>query len=184
MAASMIYTIGHGNRSASEFRELLLDAGVSHLVDVRAHPGSRRHPQFSQSALQADLSATGVRYSWAGTALGGRRRPRADSRHIAWRNASFRAYADHMESHEFTAAIDELVLSAAEETPALMCAERLPWQCHRHLISDYLVAQGLPVTHLIAPGSMRTHGLNAIARVEGSVLVYDRTGQLDLGLGS
>lgn len=180
---SAIYTIGHGNRSSSEFRDLLLAVGVRDLIDVRAHPGSRRHPQFSRSTLDADLSASGIHYIWAGEALGGRRRPRAGSRHVAWRNDSFRAYADHMESPQFVAAIDDLVRLADKETPAIMCAERLPWQCHRYLISDFLVARGLEVTHLIAPGSARPHTLNPIARVEGGVLVYDRTSQMGLGLG-
>lgn len=183
MTAQAIYTIGHGNRSSAELDEILRDAGVRHLVDVRAHPGSRRHPQFSRSALETHLPATDVRYTWWGEALGGRRKPRRDSRHVAWRNDSFRAYADHMESPEFVAAIDHLVRAAAAETLAFMCAERLPWQCHRYLISDFLVAHGHPVMHLMSPGGMRPHTLSDMARVEGGVLVYDRTAQLDLGLG-
>ena len=181
--ASTIYTIGHGNRSSSEFLDLLRQAGVRDLIDVRAHPGSRRHPQFSQSTLDADLSTSGVQYIWAGEALGGRRRPRAESRHHAWRNASFRAYADHMESSQFLASVEELVQLAEKETPAVMCAERLPWQCHRYLISDFLVMRGLEVMHLIGPGAARPHTLNPIARVDNSLLVYDRTSQMDLGLG-
>lgn len=181
--AITIYTIGHGNRSSSEFRNLLREADVRDLIDVRAHPGSRRHPQFSRSTLDVDLSTSGIHYIWAGEALGGRRRPRADSRHVAWRNDSFRAYADHMESPQFVAAIEELMQLAEKERPAIMCAERLPWQCHRYLISDFLVMRGLEVMHLIAPGSARPHVLNPIARVEGGTLVYDRTSQMDLGLG-
>jgi uncharacterized protein (DUF488 family) len=183
MRAIAIYTIGHGNRSAEEFRELLVSAGVQHLIDVRAHPGSRRHPHFSQAELRHDLPAAGVRYSWEGPHLGGRRRPRPDTRHVAWRNDSFRAYADHMESPEFAAAIERVLQVAVEEPTALMCAERLPWQCHRYLISDFLVARDVRVTHLIAPGSAREHALNPMARGEGEVLIYDRSSQLDLGLG-
>lgn len=178
-----IHTIGHGNRSADEFRGLLQHAGVTRLADVRAHPGSRRHPQFSQAALVQDLATAGIRYTWDGEALGGRRRPRRESRHAALRNASFRAYADHMESVEFTAAVDALVASARSEHVAVMCAERLPWQCHRYLIADYLVAHGIHVLHLIAAGSVREHALNDAARVADGLLVYDQAGQPELDLG-
>ncbi|MGE5522331.1 MAG: DUF488 family protein [Rhodospirillaceae bacterium] len=177
-----VYTIGHGNRAAAEFRELLQDAGVRHLIDVRAHPGSRRHPQFSKGVLEADLIAAGIAYSWAGDALGGRRKPRRGSRHIAWRNDSFRAYADHMETQQFVDAMDRLIGEAADEPTAVMCAERLPWQCHRYLIADYLVSRGMRVVHLIGPGSRREHTLNDIARIDDGVVVYDRTAQLGLGL--
>jgi uncharacterized protein (DUF488 family) len=175
-----VYTVGHGSRSASEFRELLQHAGVGQLVDVRAHPGSRRHPHFSRPVLDADLEAAGIAYRWEGAALGGRRRSRSGSRHVAWRNESFRAYADHMESEAFSAAIDALIERAAGGSTAIMCAERLPWQCHRYLISDYLVMRGLRVIHLIARGSARPHGLNPMARVERGQLVYDRAGDPDL----
>lgn len=178
-----IYTIGHGDRSAGEFRHVLLDAGVRCLVDVRAHPGSRRHPQFSRSTLEHDLAASGIRYGWQGEALGGRRRPRPESPNIAWRNASFRAYADHMGSAEFGAAVDELIDAALQCPTALMCAERLPWQCHRQLIADFLVVRGIEVVHLLAPGSARVHILNPAARVDGDVIVYDRTVQMGLDLG-
>jgi uncharacterized protein (DUF488 family) len=183
MAARAICTIGHGNRSSEELKALLTGAGVRDLVDVRAHPGSRRHPQFSREALAAELGCAGIGYSWSGGDLGGRRRPKAGSRHTAWRNDSFRAYADHMESSEFAAAIDRLLAQADRSALAIMCAERLPWQCHRYLISDFLVAHGLDVMHLIAFGGSRPHTLNPIARVEGGALVYDRTSQMDLGLG-
>lgn len=177
-----IYTIGHGNRPEEELRELLRAAGVAHLVDVRAHPGSRRHPHFSRDVLAVSLPQAGIRYTWAGAALGGRRRPRADTRHVGWRNASFRAYADHMESRDFTAAVDDLVRHAAIETPAVMCAERLPWQCHRYLIADALVARGVEVIHIIGRGSTRAHALNPMARREGDHLIYDRGVVPDLGL--
>lgn len=177
-----VYTIGHGNRAAGEFRELLRNAGVRYLIDVRAHPGSRRHPQFSKAALEADLAAAGIAYSWAGEALGGRRKPRRDSRHVAWRNDSFRAYADHMETPQFVDAMSRLIGDAADEPTAVMCAERLPWQCHRYLIADYLVSRGVRVVHLIAPGSRREHALNDIARIDDGVIVYDRPPQLGLDL--
>ncbi len=183
MADTTTYTNGHGNRSAEEFRGLLLEAGVRCLVDVRAHPGSRRHPRFSRDALRGDLEAADIGYAWQGDALGGRRRARADSPHIAWRNDSFRAYADHMESDVFLQGIGRLMSLATERTTAVMCAERLPWQCHRYLIADFLVARGIAVLHLIGPGAARSHSLNPIARVENGRLIYDRTAQLGLGLG-
>jgi len=178
-----IYTIGHGNRPAEEFRDLLQGVGVTCLADVRAHPGSRRHPQFSVAALTHDLASIGIRYTWNGEALGGRRRSRHESRHVALRNASFRAYADHMESAEFTAAIDALVSSARSDHIAIMCAERLPWRCHRYLIADYLVAHGIDVRHLIAPGSVREHALKDVARVANGLLIYDKSDPLELDFG-
>lgn len=180
--ALRIYTIGHGNRSAAEFIELLQAAGVEDLDDVRAHPGSRRHPQFSQATLAHDLPAAGVAYRWEGAALGGRRRSRQGSRNVALRNASFRAYADHMQTAEFRAAIEGLMRRSSSLPTAIMCAERLPWHCHRYLIADYLVAHGAEVVHLIAPGAARRHVLNPVARVEDGAVVYDRTeqGELDL----
>lgn len=182
MADRVICTVGHGNRSSEELQALLVEAGVRELVDVRAHPGSRRHPQFSRETLAAALGAAGIAYTWSGGELGGRRRPKAGSRHTAWRNDSFRAYADHMESAEFAAAIERLLARAAETRVAIMCAERLPWQCHRYLISDFLVMRGAAVTHLIASGSARQHALNPMARIEAGVLVYDRGSPLELGL--
>lgn len=182
MAAGAIYTIGHGNRSSEELQTLLTEAGVRSLVDVRAHPGSRRHPQFSRESLAAALGAAGIGYTWSGADLGGRRRPKAGSRHTAWRNDSFRAYADHMESAAFAAAIDRLLAQAEQQALAIMCAERLPWQCHRYLISDFLIMRGAAVTHLIGPGSAREHTLNPMVRIERGVLVYDRGSPLELGL--
>jgi uncharacterized protein (DUF488 family) len=177
-----IHTIGHGNRSADEFRGLLQHAGVTRLADVRAHPGSRRHPQFSQAALAHDLPVADVAYRWDGPALGGRRRSRQQSRNVALRNASFRAYADHMQTPEFRTAMNELMGRASSVPTAIMCAERLPWHCHRYLISDYLVAHGTEVVHLISPGAAREHALNRVARVENGIVVYDQAEQGELGL--
>lgn len=182
MADRVICTVGHGNRTSEELQALLVEAGVRELVDVRAHPGSRRHPQFSRATLAEELGGVGIGYTWSGQDLGGRRRPKAGSRHTAWRNDSFRAYADHMESAEFAAAIDRLLARAGEAKLAIMCAERLPWQCHRYLISDFLVMRGVAVTHLIGSGSAREHALNPMARIEHGLLVYDRGSPLELGL--
>src|SRR6185503_9446900 len=164
MAQTAIWTAGHGNRAAAEFIALLEEAGIQRLVDVRAYPASRRHPHFGRAPLEESLAKAGIAYGWEGKALGGRRRPSAGSPNVALRNASFRAYADHMSSEEFRTAAARLIDMAGSERAAVMCAERLPWQCHRFLISDYLVAQGLRVVHLVGPGAAQEHRLNKIAR--------------------
>jgi uncharacterized protein (DUF488 family) len=177
-----IFTIGHGNRPIEEFISLLAEARIECLIDVRAYPASRRHPQFMRAALAESLSKAGIRYIWEGMTLGGRRRPSKNSPHVALRNASFRAYADHMTTPEFRKALDALVELSGTTQAAIMCAERLPWQCHRYLISDSLTAQGVPVTHLITPGKSRPHVLNPLARETAGGLVYDVTGQSALDL--
>ena len=183
MSGLTIYTIGHGNRPLEELVALLRSAGVDRLVDVRAHPGSRRHPHFARSALEQSLPAEGVEYDWQGGPLGGRRRSRGDSPNVALRNDSFRAYADHMASDEYEAALEALMACGARESTAIMCAERLPWQCHRFLVSDSLVARGVTVRHIIDASAPREHKLNAIARVApDGTLVYDGNTQAPLGL--
>lgn len=183
MTPGVIFTIGHGNRPLQEFLGLLEASGVRCLVDVRAFPGSRRHPHFGRGELERSLPEAGIEYVWDGAALGGRRRPRDDSPHVAMRNESFRAYADHMETATFRHAVEHLVERAAATRPAIMCAERLPWQCHRYMISDYLVAHGVEVRHVIDGKPPRAHALRAEARVQGDGrLVYDVNTQPELGL--
>jgi uncharacterized protein (DUF488 family) len=177
-----IYTVGHGNRPLDELTGLLRLGGITCIVDVRAHPGSRRHPHFGRAELEHLLPAAGVTYIWEGKALGGRRRARPDSPHVAMRNDSFRAYADHMESDEFRAGIERLMALAAQARVAIMCAERLPWQCHRFMISDYLVAHGVGVLHLIDTKPPRPHQLRVEARLAGDGLVYDGQSQSELPL--
>lgn len=178
----MIYTIGHGNRSSEDLVALLKEAGIECLVDVRAYPASRRHPQFARAALERTLAGSGIRYEWEGKALGGRRKPAVGSVNIALRHPSFRAYADHMASREFRDGIDRLTVKARVAPTAVMCAERLPWQCHRFLISDYLVAGGEAVKHLVNPGKTQSHCLNPLVRLRDGKLVYDGGTQDDLGL--
>ena len=177
-----IYTIGHGNRELEELVSLLDKHGVGCVVDVRMFPGSRRHPHFGRGVLETSLPKAGLRYVWEGEALGGRRRPRPDTPHTALRNASFRAYADHMQSERFRDGIDRLLALARDTRPAIMCAERLPWQCHRYMISDYLVARGIDVRHVIDGSAPRAHALRIEARVSGEDLIYDAGTQSDLGL--
>ena len=177
-----IWTIGHGNRSGDEFVQLLRKVEVECLVDVRSYPGSRRNPQFSREQLDALLANHGVKYKWEGASLGGFRKPKADSKNISLRSEGFRGYADYMESAEFKQAIELFIEEAKQMKIAYMCAERLPWQCHRYLISDYLVMRGLRVTHLVALDNAQEHALNSIARVDHGMLVYDGKTQLGLGL--
>jgi len=178
----MIYTIGHGNRSIEEFLVLLREAGIECLVDIRAYPASRRHPQFAREALEQSLAKSGVRYVWEGKALGGRRKPASDTPHVALRNPGFRAYADHMMTAEFRDGLARLIELGRERRAAVMCAERLPWECHRYLVSDSLVAQGVPVEHIVTAGAARPHALNALARQDGNRLIYDSGEQLGLKL--
>lgn len=154
-----IYTVGHGTRSIDELIAVLAAPGVSRLIDVRRWPVSRRHPQFTKDAVAKSLGDVGIAYEWCGEELGGRRRPvPGPSRHSAWRNASFRAYADYMDTKEFADALDRLVEEAGQGPPlAIMCAETLWWRCHRRLIADALSLRGCDVVHLIRPGEREPH---------------------------
>jgi uncharacterized protein (DUF488 family) len=148
MTPLTIHTIGHSTRAIPDFIALLRREGVRHVADVRTFPGSRRHPQFGREALAAALAEAGIAYSHH-PALGGRRRPRPDSPNGAWRNEGFRGYADHMASEEFHEALDALVALASHEPVAIMCAEAVPWRCHRNLIADALVVRGVEVRHIL-----------------------------------
>jgi uncharacterized protein (DUF488 family) len=162
-----IYTVGHSTLSADEFLRRLHAHRIRCLVDVRQYPGSRRHPQFSQAALSASLGAAGIAYVHE-VDLGGRRRPRADSPNLYWRNPSFRAYADHMAGEAFARALDQVVALAIEHPTAIMCAESVPWKCHRWLIADALVARGLAVIHILDAEHSRPHALHANARLDAA----------------
>jgi uncharacterized protein (DUF488 family) len=169
-----ICTIGHGARPIGAFLEILVAAGVGTLVDVRRFPGSRRHPQFGRDALAAAVTEAGLRYTWRGEALGGRRHGGPASRHTALRNAAFAGYADHMDTPTFRGAIDELIDLAATELPAVLCAETLWWHCHRMLVADALVMRGAVVEHLIEAGSGQPHRLTeGVRRDRDGWPVYD-----------
>ena len=168
-----VFTIGHGTRTTAELVEVLESAGVELLIDVRRFPGSRRHPHFAREALEETLPAAGIAYRWEGEALGGRRDPVPNSPNVAWRLEAFRGYADHLASPEFRAALRELEERAAATAQAVMCAETVWWRCHRRLIADSLVADGLDVVHL-GVGKDDHHKLHEAARRdERGVLVYD-----------
>lgn len=161
-----IYTIGHSTRTLDELVALLARHGVRRLADVRRYPGSRRLPQFSREALERALPIGYEHFE----DLGGRRSPTEHSPNGAWNNPQFRGYADHMSTAEFRAAVDRLV--ASEETTAVMCAEAVPWRCHRNLLADELIRRGIEVIHIISPASTQPHALSPMARIDGDHVVY------------
>ena len=172
----LIYTIGHSTRTLEQFVHLLRTNGVKRLADIRRFPGSRRHPHFSKEALSRSLPADGIEYIHL-EELGGRRKPLPDSQNVALENEQFRAYADHMATPEFGAAVDRLL--SGELTTAYMCAEAVPWRCHRNLLSDELVRRGIDVVHILGPGSRKKHEMSRLASVVGNRLVYrDEQGTL------
>ena len=180
MGELKIWTVGHGARPVKELAFLLETARIGLLIDVRAHPGSRRHPQFNREPLESSLAAHRIGYRWEGKALGGFRKPRPDSANLALRNESFRGYADHMRSAEFTAAAYGLIESARGARLALMCAEQHPSQCHRRLISDWLVSHDVEVEHLLKEGLGELHTLTKGAVITSGALTYPEAGQLPL----
>ena len=144
-----IWTIGHSTRTINEFISLLQANQIRLLVDVRSLPGSKRHPQFNKETLTDSVGKTGIRYEHF-PGLGGRRKAKPESKNTAWRNASFRGYADYMETEEFRKGVERLLDLAADAGPtAIMCAEAVWWCCHRSLISDYLKARGIEVIHIL-----------------------------------
>lgn len=170
-----IWTLGHSTRSAEELVERLREAGVACLVDVRRHPGSRRHPQFARSALEATLPEAGIRYVWLGESLGGRRsgmQPAERSPNRAWREPAFRAYADHMLTDAFAEGVAALEAEARARPTAVMCAELLWWKCHRRLLADRFVASGWRVVHLLGTRKSDEHRLSEWARVADGALTY------------
>jgi uncharacterized protein (DUF488 family) len=187
-----IWTIGHSTRSIDDFISLLKENGIKLVADVRMFPGSRRYPQFRKPALEESLRQNGIRYEHFPD-LGGRRKPKPDSRNMAWRNASFRGYADYMETEEFHKGIERLldlaVQGAAPKafgaelkrdgwetvTPwpaAIMCAEAVWWRCHRSLISDYLKARGIEVMHILDANKTEPHPFTSAARIIDGALSY------------
>jgi uncharacterized protein (DUF488 family) len=177
--AVTIWTIGHSTLAIQEFLTLLDAHGIGVVADVRRFPMSRRHPQYNQDALTAALAGEGVRYE-SFQELGGRRTPRPASPNTAWRNASFRGYADYMETAAFQTAVGRLMTLAAADRTAIMCAEALWWRCHRALIADCLRASGSVVLHVTPAGTAIEHPFTAAAHVIDGKLSY--VGDLTLGL--
>jgi uncharacterized protein (DUF488 family) len=174
-----VYAIGHSTRTAGEFVALLNAHGVRELVDVRTIPRSRHNPQFNTDALAATLAAAGIGYVHM-PSLGGLRRPKPDSINAGWRNDSFRGYADYMQTPAFAAAIDALIGIAASQPTAVMCAEAVPWRCHRSLIADALLVRGLLAVEIVSETRTTPHALTPFARVAGTEITYPAEG-LPLG---
>ena len=169
--AATVFTIGHSTRELPEFIEMLRAHGVTRLVDVRSVPRSRKNPQFNLDTLPAALEASGIGYIHC-PELGGLRHARADSANTGWRNASFRGYADYMQTPAFTQAVEQLTALAEDEPLALMCAEAVPWRCHRSLISDALTVRGIAVRHIMSETRANPHRLTPFARVDGLQVRY------------
>jgi uncharacterized protein (DUF488 family) len=167
-----IWTIGHSTRTIDEFISLLKANGIKLLADVRAWPGSKRYPQFNNDALTESLNAHGIRYEHF-PELGGKRKSKPDSHNTAWRNASFRGYADYMETDQFRKGIGRLLDVAAQAGPtAIMCAEAVWWRCHRSLIADHLKARGMEVMHILGANKVEPHPYTSAARIVDGELSY------------
>jgi uncharacterized protein (DUF488 family) len=169
---SQIWTIGHSTRTIDIFISLLEENGIRLMADVRSLPGSKRYPQFNREILAKSLTEHGIRYEHF-PELGGRRKAKKDSRNTAWRNASFRAYADHMETKEFRTGVERLLDLANKLGPtAIMCAEAVWWRCHRALISDYLKTRGVEVVHIVDANKREPHPYTSAARIVNGKLKY------------
>jgi uncharacterized protein (DUF488 family) len=178
--APSVLTVGHSTRALAELLALLAEFEVTTLVDVRRFPGSRRYPHFGGPALARSLADAGIAYAHEPD-LGGRRDPVPDSPNAAWRVAAFRGYADHMATPAFRAGLDRVLALSAKGRPVILCAEGVPWRCHRQLIADALVARGVAVRHILGPGQERAHELNPSARPgPDGVLVYPASAQRPL----
>jgi uncharacterized protein (DUF488 family) len=170
-----IFTAGHGSRTAEELVALAVGGGIARVADVRRFPHSRRHPQHDQTALARTLAGAGIEYTWFGAELGGRvpeTVPPDLSRNGAWREPAFRRYADAADAPPFRIALGHLEALAREAPTALLCSERLWWQCHRRILADLLHVRGWQVLHLLDPGKTMPHELTPWARPEGDTVTY------------
>jgi uncharacterized protein (DUF488 family) len=179
-----VHTVGHSTHPIEHFIGILAGHGVRRLVDVRTIPRSRRNPQFNRENLPASLQTAGIDYHHL-PGLGGLRHPRKDSINIGWRNASFRGYADYMQTPEFAENLSRLIELASEMPTAIMCAEAVPWRCHRSLIADALTARGIPVLEILSATKSQPHAMTSFAHVEGHQVTYPtQASSLDLPLFS
>lgn len=166
-----IYTIGHSTRPIEEFIELLKENGVTQLVDIRTIPRSRHNPQYEQTALEQSLPEAHITCTYM-PELGGLRPKVKGSVNMGWRNASFRNYADYMQTLEFADGIDKLIMLAKQQPTAIMCAEAVPWRCHRSLVGDALLVRGVDVEDIMSESSTKPHQLTAFAKVDGVRVTY------------
>jgi uncharacterized protein (DUF488 family) len=175
-APTHISTIGHSTRAIEEFIAILNAHRIIQLVDIRTIPRSRHNPQFNREILPGSLEVAGIVYRHM-PGLGGLRRAQADSINTGWRNASFRGFADYMQTPEFRVNLQELIDLAADRPTAIMCAEAVPWRCHRSLIADALVARGIPVLEILSAAKIQPHSMTPFARVDGTDVTYPKDGE-------
>jgi uncharacterized protein (DUF488 family) len=166
-----IFTIGHSTKPIEEFIALLQSNGVKCVLDVRTIPRSRRNPQFNSEVLEAALGAAGIDYLHV-KALGGLRHAKKDSVNLGWHNASFRGYADYMQTEDFEGGLERAIRKSQEVQCALMCAEAVPWRCHRSLVADALTTRGISVEHILSGSKRRPHEMTPFARVRGTQVTY------------
>ncbi len=168
-----LFTIGHSTHPLDQFLALLAEHGIEVLVDIRRFPGSRKFPHFHQDQLVSTLPKAGIEYHWL-EALGGRRGQQANgsSKNLGLRNESFRNYADYMLTEEFREGVQQLLAIAAAKPTAFMCSESVFWRCHRRLVSDFLLAEGITVQHIMPTGKLRPHTLTEGAKIVGGELTY------------
>jgi uncharacterized protein (DUF488 family) len=166
-----VFTIGHSTRSTEDFIELIKNHWITRVVDVRTIPRSWHNPQFNKNILPDALEKVGISYQHI-AGLGGLRHARKDSPNLGWRNASFRGFADYMQTPEFTDNLEALIKLSQKEIIVLMCAETVPWRCHRSLIADALLIRGISVEHIMSATSLKPHTLTPWAKVQGNVITY------------
>ena len=173
-----LWTIGHSTKPFHEFLSLLQSHGIKSLVDVRTVPRSRHNPQFDTKALRRDLEAAGITYIHHPN-LGGLRKARKDSINTGWKNASFRGYADYMQTESFWSALEQLIKGASHVHTAIMCAEAVPWRCHRSLIADALAIRGWTVRHIMTNAKADQHRLTPFAVIEQNRIIYPSSPPLE-----
>ncbi|NOX43770.1 MAG: DUF488 domain-containing protein [Gammaproteobacteria bacterium] len=174
MSLTTLYTVGHGSRTIEELLDLLDETGISVVVDIRAHPHSKRYPNFSEESFRLAIEQAGKTYHWAGRQLGGYRQPTMESQHIALQDEALRGFADYMSTDAFQVAATQLINMADQERTVILCAEILPTHCHRSLIADYLTLKGVNIIHLISDVEIKEHYLSEFVRRESYELIYDR----------
>ncbi|HEY7302786.1 MAG TPA: DUF488 domain-containing protein [Bryobacteraceae bacterium] len=172
----VVYTVGHSTHALEEFIAILDGYRISVLVDIRTVPRSRRNPQYEQAALRESLRQAGIGYIHM-PSLGGLRHAHQDSVNTGWKNASFRGYADYMQTQEFSGTVDELVALAGEHTVAIMCAEAVPWRCHRSLVGDALLVRGVEVIDILSETSAKPHKMTPWAHIDGTRITYPAGGK-------
>jgi len=172
----IIFTIGHSTHSIEEFVDILKAHGVVFVVDVRTIPKSRYNPQYNGTTLAAALQGYGIGYQHL-PGLGGLRHAKKDSINTAWENASFRGFADYMQTEDFVRNLDMLIETAKRQPTAILCAEAVPWRCHRSLIADALLARDITVMNIMNKTSAKRHMMTPWARVKGTTITYPKSGQ-------